>query len=126
MREVFAAIPDDEATLRRDGLAFFHYRAVPGAKTLDEAGFDRIEALIEQGVLIATPMTYEDFLPVSAAGIFQSNLNNGMRDQYVSQSRQDLFEQALGEAVIDEIELYERRQQASLERAFVQLNVAQG
>ena len=126
LREVFAAIPDDEATLRRDGLAFFHYRAVPGAKTLDEAGFDRIEALIEQGVLIATPMTYEDFLPVSAAGIFQSNLNNGMRDQYVSQSRQDLFEQALGEAVIDEIELYERRQQASLERAFVQLNVAQG
>ncbi|WP_430523132.1 2-oxoadipate dioxygenase/decarboxylase family protein [Salmonella enterica] len=27
-------------------------------------------------MVIAQPITYEDFLPVSAAGIFQSNLGN--------------------------------------------------
>lgn len=117
LREVFADFPDDQASLRREGLAFFHYRAVPNVKVGGYVGAEQVEALIEQGALVATPMIYEDFLPVSAAGIFQSNLGEGVQEQYGSQSSQALFEQALGEAVIDEIALYEHRQKASLEHA---------
>jgi uncharacterized glyoxalase superfamily metalloenzyme YdcJ len=124
--EVFADFPDEQAALRRQGLAFFHYRAVSGAKVTGEIAAGQVEALIEQGALVATPMIYEDFLPVSAAGIFQSNLGEGMREQYGAQSSQAQFEQALGEAVVDEIALYERRQQASLEGALATLKAEQG
>jgi uncharacterized glyoxalase superfamily metalloenzyme YdcJ len=66
-------------------------------------------------------MIYEDFLPVSAAGIFQSNLGGSSHDHYASSASQQTFEQALGRAVIDEIELYAQRQEASLEQALAQL-----
>ncbi|APX93269.1 DUF1338 domain-containing protein [Halomonas sp. 1513] len=121
LSEVFADFPDDPAVLRREELAFFHYRAVPGATAGDEHD---VEALIAQGALTAAAMTYEDFLPVSAAGIFQSNLGDGVRDEYASHSNQALFEEALGAAVTDEIALYERRQQASLERALAALTAS--
>ncbi|SDL72936.1 Uncharacterized metalloenzyme YdcJ, glyoxalase superfamily [Franzmannia pantelleriensis] len=118
LSEVFADFPDDPATLRRDGLAFFHYRAVSGA-TADSGvgGEPDVEALIAEGALVATPMTYEDFLPVSAAGIFQSNLGDGVHDEYASHSNQAQFEEALGAAVIDEIALYQQRQEVSLAQA---------
>ncbi|MDR5906058.1 2-oxoadipate dioxygenase/decarboxylase HglS [Franzmannia qiaohouensis] len=118
LSEVFADFPDDPAALRREGLAFFHYRAVPGATAGDEHD---VEALIAQDALTAAPMTYEDFLPVSAAGIFQSNLGDGVRDEYASHSNQAQFEEALGAKAIDEIALYEQRQQASLEKALAAL-----
>lgn len=114
LAEVFEAFPDDHATLRREGLAFYHYYAVPGTQTGTE---DSVEALIEAGALVATPMIYEDFLPVSAAGIFQSNLGDDVQDEYASQSNQAQFEAALEATVTDEIALYEERQQASLESA---------
>ncbi len=40
---------------------------------------DDPQPLIERGWVVAQPITYEDFLPVSAAGIFQSNLGNERR-----------------------------------------------
>ncbi|MGJ7462789.1 2-oxoadipate dioxygenase/decarboxylase HglS [Halomonas sp. MA07-2] len=117
--EVFQAFPDDYATLRREGLAFYHYRAaIPTAAVATGAD---VETLIEAGALIASPMIYEDFLPVSAAGIFQSNLGDCVRDEYANQSNQAQFEAALGAPVTDEISLYERRQQASLEAALATL-----
>ena len=70
---------------------------------------------------MTTPMIYEDFLPVSAAGIFQSNLGDGVRDEYASQSNQEQFEEALGARVTDEVDLYAQRQQASLEAALAAL-----
>ncbi|UYO76099.1 VOC family protein [Halomonas qinghailakensis] len=123
LAEVFQAFPDDDATLRREALAFFHYYAVPGKQValpdnVDAAG---VEVLIEQGALVCQPMIYEDFLPVSAAGIFQSNLGEHQRDEYSSHANQAQFEQHLGAAVIDEIALYAQRQQASLEQALAVL-----
>lgn len=115
---VFQAFPDDHAILRREGLAFYQYFAVPGAQADPEDG---VEALIESGALIASPIIYEDFLPVSAAGIFQSNLGDGARNEYATQSNQAQFEAALGAVVTDEISLYVRRQQASLEGAIAVL-----
>ncbi|MDQ7729488.1 VOC family protein [Halomonas sp. SpR8] len=121
LAKVFKAFPDDYSTLRREALAFFHYQAVSGARTEGPVTPEQVDNLIEQGAIAVTPMIYEDFLPVSAAGIFQSNLGGNSHDHYASNASQDQFEQALGVAVIDEIELYTQRQQASLERALVKL-----
>jgi uncharacterized glyoxalase superfamily metalloenzyme YdcJ len=52
------------------------------------------------------PLTYEDFLPVSAAGIFQSNLGDETRETYGEQGAQAAFEAALGRAVLDPFALY--------------------
>jgi uncharacterized glyoxalase superfamily metalloenzyme YdcJ len=40
----------------------------------------------------AEPITYEDFLPVSAAGIFQSNLGGEEQKQYQAHAAQQVFE----------------------------------
>lgn len=114
LASVFEAFPDDHDTLRQEGLAFYQYFAVPGMQADPN---DDVEALIKSGALVASPMIYEDFLPVSAAGIFQSNLGDDARDEYTAESNQAQFEAALEGAVIDEIALYEERQQASLEAA---------
>lgn len=121
LAKIFKAFPDNYATLRREGLAFFHYQAVPGVPVQGPVSAAQADQLIEQGALSVTPMIYEDFLPVSAAGIFQSNLGESSRDNYGSSASQQQFEQALGANVIDEIELYTQRQQASLEQALAQL-----
>lgn len=120
LAEVFKAFPDDYATLRREGLAFFHYQA-HGALVQRPVLLEEVDSLIEQGVLAITPMIYEDFLPVSAAGIFQSNLGENSHENYSSSASQQQFEQALGTTVINELELYTQRQQASLEQALAQL-----
>jgi len=57
---------------------------------------------------------YEDFLPVSAAGIFQSNLGGGEQRAYVAQENQDAFEAALGAPVHDPFALYAQAQEASI------------
>lgn len=72
IRTLFSqAMPDDHDTLSRDGLAFYRCRTA-GSGRVEKAA--SIDALIASGALIADPQVYEDFLPVSAAGIFQSNL----------------------------------------------------
>ena len=105
----FAAFPDRAETLRREGLAFFRYAPaadVPlGAQTLDEA--------IQAGSVRAEPILYEDFLPVSAAGIFRSNLADGPAARPPASPRPDLFEEAMGCAVLDEFALYEQESAAS-------------
>ena len=72
-----------------------------------------VEALIEQGFVEARPITYEDFLPVSAAGIFQSNLGGGQNEAYAGNANRDAFEAALQGKVQDELELYAARERAS-------------
>ena len=77
----FSTFPDDEAEMQEQALAYF-----------DKAG---------------SPLTYEDFLPVSAAGIFKSNL--GETEEVAIQTatgNQAVFEAALGRPVLDMFELY--------------------
>ncbi|MBO9524171.1 MAG: VOC family protein [Nocardioidaceae bacterium] len=66
-------LPTEEAAWREQDLAFFHYDVAPGtpASGRTEA---RLEDLLRLGLVSATPIVYEDFLPRSAAGIFSSNL----------------------------------------------------
>lgn len=81
----FADLPDDWDALREGGLAYFRR---------NEAGYE--------------PITYEDFLPVSAAGIFRSNLGEQeVRSGYGVQANKAAFEAALGGPLIDEFDLYD-------------------
>ncbi|MFG6667731.1 VOC family protein [Halomonas sp. HNIBRBA4712] len=117
MSRVFEAFPDDETTLRREGLAYFHYRSAQKERR-PEGGEADLERLIEQGLVEASPMTYEDFLPVSAAGIFQSNLGGAENDAYAGNANQDAFEAALGATVSDELKLYADREAHSIQALF--------
>jgi len=116
--EVFSAFPDDETTLRREGLAYFDYRLADGAELPTASlagGAVGLEALIAAGKVIAEPITYEDFLPVSAAGIFQSNLGGEESSVGQGNANRQAFEAALGAPVTDELALYAEREAASLE-----------
>lgn len=115
LAEAFIAFPDDHDTLRREDLGYYRYaltdagRANPGA-----VGDLPAEALIAAGLASADPIVYEDFLPVSAAGIFQSNLGGDEQRAYAAHANRDAFEQALGMTVEDEFAIYARLQAESL------------
>jgi uncharacterized glyoxalase superfamily metalloenzyme YdcJ len=83
-----------------------------------------LEALLSGGYLRAEPLVYEDFLPVSAAGIFQSNLGDAAQTHYGVHSNQQAFEQALGRATIDELGLYAETQRRSIEECYATLGHA--
>lgn len=113
LADVFAAFPDDEAELRRQGLAFFEYRLTEAGRAAGTVQDGDLEALIERGLVTARPITYEDFLPVSAAGIFRSNLGDGGGEAYAGHANREAFEAALGAPVTDELALYAERERAS-------------
>lgn len=114
LSEVFSDFPDEEKTLRQHGLAYFEYRPTDTGRNARNVGADNIETLIEKGLITAHPIIYEDFLPVSAAGIFQSNLGDGYNGAYSKNANRDAFEAALGVSVEDELELYADRERTSI------------
>ena len=107
--DAFDAFPDDHDSLRGQGLAFYRYQAVAdaplGVQSLDEA--------LRAGSVRAEPILYEDFLPVSAAGIFRSNLADSSAADSGGSPRQEALEEALGCAVLDPFALYARQSEAS-------------
>ena len=116
LEEAFAPFPDDWDTLRREGLGYFRYQLTEAGRALPAAERNLpAEVLVERGLATADPIIYEDFLPVSAAGIFQSNLGGAEQRAYAEQANQAAFEQALGAKVGDPFALYAAIEQASLE-----------
>lgn len=121
----FSALPDDWDALRRADLAWFRYRATPEGLT-GRAGTADLDALIAAGHVVAEPITYEDFLPVSAAGIFQSNLGSEARETaYAVDPAKADFEQALGRPVQDEMALYRAEQDAAIAATLKALGLAE-
>lgn len=88
LAQAFADFPDDMEALVAQELIYVRRVTAP------------------DGSLALEPLTYEDFLPVSAAGIFQSNLGAQHHDAYGQQGAQAAFEAALGRAVLDPFALY--------------------
>ncbi|RUR31383.1 2-oxoadipate dioxygenase/decarboxylase HglS [Vreelandella nanhaiensis] len=121
MDKVFAALPDSDDAMRREGLAYFHYHLTDAGKNAASSSSADMDALIEKGLVEAQPITYEDFLPVSAAGIFQSNLGGGENEAYAGNANREAFEEALGAPVTDELALYAEREQASKQRVLAAL-----
>jgi uncharacterized glyoxalase superfamily metalloenzyme YdcJ len=115
LAKVFDQFPSEIRELHDEKLVFFKYHA--DLKALTTKTNQTVEDLIDIGVLILTVQVYEDFLPVSAAGIFQSNLNSHSQSSYTQQSNQHLFEEHLGTQVIDEMALYKEIEVSSLKDA---------
>lgn len=123
LAERFATFPDDWETLRREGLAYVRYSPTPAGI---EAGtvqtlLPDVDRLVEQGYLRFDPITYEDFLPVSAAGIFQSNLGTDEQKNYAERSNRGAFETALGQPVHDEMRIYAISEADSLGQSLARL-----
>ena len=132
LENAFEAFPDDYRTLHDEGLAYFYYQAVNDSPYPSSAGSElslnsleenysddsiskqTMTQLIEQGAVRLEPIVYEDFLPVSAAGIFQSNLHDDKQSSYEGNSNQNEFEKALGVHVYDELALYADQQAKSI------------
>lgn len=134
LQQVFADFPDDLLTLRRDELVYFEYRLNTGMpatalellhtmltqnpefkETLEQGKpSTELDGLIALDLMTAKPLTYEDFLPVSAAGIFRSNLGDEGAETFSQASNKQAFEAALGSSVIDAFEWYETIQRDSL------------
>lgn len=118
LQRVFAEFPDDWETLRREQLAYFSYRLTDAGRlhAADHRLEGPVEPLIAAGLVAADPITYEDFLPVSAAGIFQSNLGDHARQVISLDPNQAALERDLGAAVADPFAIYAAIQAESLER----------
>ena len=117
MAHHFQAFPDTYAQLREQGLAYFRYFATAQglAARGNPAQPRTLPELIDAGHIDVEPLVYEDFLPVSAAGIFQSNLGDAAQSHYAANSNQAEFEKALGSPTIDELKLYGETQQRSVD-----------
>lgn len=115
-------LPRTEKELALKGLAYFTFAVDHDALNSKYGGSVQgrsiaLNDLIEKGVAIPEPIVYEDFLPRSAAGIFQSNLiDEGTRDDAQTGTDFDIsvMSKIVGRTVADPNELYQRQQDESL------------
>ncbi|WP_409277529.1 2-oxoadipate dioxygenase/decarboxylase HglS [Pseudomonas defluvii] len=126
LAEQFQAFPDDLGQMRQQGLAYFRYFPTEKGMAARDAAQrpSSLDALIDAGHIHFEALVYEDFLPVSAAGIFQSNLGDDSHSQYGSNANREAFEQALGKSVQDELALYAQSERRSLQACAEALNLA--
>ena len=120
MAQHFGEFPDSVEGMREQELAYVRYFATEKGLAAGGLGQSSLEDLLRDGYVKAEPLVYEDFLPVSAAGIFQSNLGDAAQAHYGEHSNRQAFEQALGRATIDELGLYAATQQRSIEECLTQ------
>ncbi|WP_449123209.1 2-oxoadipate dioxygenase/decarboxylase HglS [Pseudomonas sp. MPG01] len=115
MAQHFGEFPDSVEGMREQELAYFRYFATEKGQAAGGLGQSSLEDLLRGGYVKAEPLVYEDFLPVSAAGIFQSNLGDAAQAHYGEHSNRQAFELALERATIDELGLYAATQQRSID-----------
>lgn len=124
LREVFAPMPDSYAALRAQDLAYFHYFLTDkGRRAVGQQLAADIDTLVAEGYVGFDPIVYEDFLPVSAAGIFQSNLGDNAAHDRLVKSNRDVFETALGAPVADEFAMYQALEDASVAAVLAELAI---
>ncbi|MDN4544592.1 MULTISPECIES: VOC family protein [unclassified Pseudomonas] len=121
MTQHFSEFPDTWEGIRQQDLAYFRYFTTGKTLAPDALKASTLEALLSSGYLRIEPLVYEDFLPVSAAGIFQSNLGDAAQAHYGEHPNQHAFEKALGRSTIDELTLYAECQQRSIEQCLAML-----
>ncbi|MFW0754930.1 VOC family protein [Pseudomonas sp. H11T01] len=121
----FAGFPDTYTGMRQQGLAYFRYFVTEKGLAAggDLSNAQTLESLISGHYIRFEPLVYEDFLPVSAAGIFQSNLGDDAQSHYASESNQQEFEKALGRSTINELALYAETQRRSILECCTALNL---
>lgn len=123
LADVFRAFPDDWNSIRKAGLGYFRYSLTEKGRTETGRIMD-LETAVDQHLVQFDPIVYEDFLPVSAAGIFQSNLGDEITQEFVASPNQVMFERDLGESVFDEFAYYAQIERTSIESCFSMLEQA--
>lgn len=114
LREEFDDFPSDFLIMISKGLAYCDYHLSNKIDKIDPLSLpENMDSLIESGLVEVSPIVYEDFLPASAAGIFQSNLGDDAKKESLKPPSQKEFETILGRPVYSEFELYEKQQNQS-------------
>jgi uncharacterized glyoxalase superfamily metalloenzyme YdcJ len=113
LSSVFKEFPSTPEAMREQKLAYFQYYKTRKGPS-DGKKNQTLESLIQDGLVDFLPITYEDFLPVSAAGIFASNASDKTREDTFNSSSQEEFENALGQKVLSEFDLYQSMEDASI------------
>lgn len=117
--DAFDELPDDLGELHRAALLAGQYSFTIRPDT--GPGLRSLYDLVDAGNVAFSPFTYEDFLPVSAAGIFRSNLGTGGRFTAPAEDGKRAFIEALGGALHSSVEMNKTRQAASLQALREQL-----
>lgn len=140
----FKAFPDELPELLRQNLIHFNFSLTDKAlelaleekkelqailtETLSKIQEDTDSAikLLEKGLIKIIPITFEDFLPISAAGIFKSNIIEGgyiKTPDEIELSNQKDLENALGINVLNYQELYIKETKNSLKQCLEKLKI---
>lgn len=129
-----SALPDDWQTLWAEGLVWVEYHLTNKGSEMAEGGMKAnttLQQAVQDGLVAWKPIQYEDFLPMSAAGIFQSNLHHDSTVNFSKQAAATILESkaqlssVLGEeAMIDEMKIYEAQQEKSIEKVAQQLGTS--
>ncbi|GLS31490.1 Uncharacterized metalloenzyme YdcJ, glyoxalase superfamily [Mesorhizobium albiziae] len=122
LSKTFEHFPDTWEGIRAAGLGYFTYSVARRAELPGKVGVSDFGRLVAEGVVRFDPIVYEDFLPVSAAGIFQSNLGDEAAQDFVASPNQQRFEADLGAAVLDEFAHYAAIEKASIDKCIRHLN----
>lgn len=123
LAESFAQFPDNWDELREEGLCYFQYSLADG-NPVPVGSVSTIEEALQQKLVQFDPIVYEDFLPVSAAGIFQSNLGDNAAQGFTANPNRALFEQQLGSPVQDDFAHYANAEQVSIDACLSALKQA--
>jgi uncharacterized glyoxalase superfamily metalloenzyme YdcJ len=110
--------PATERELAAADLAFFTYEPIADRPADGTSPPSDVAGLIDGGWVTAQPIVYEDFLPASAAGIFQSNLTDaGSHDSAERGAQLDAAWMAgvLERDLADPVALYAAQRERSLE-----------
>lgn len=161
--KVFEKFPDSWDEMRRQKLIYCEFTCESNAREklaeLDlstssgekeegaHATNKLLDLLVQRGILTARPLTYEDFLPFSAAGIFQSNLQSKQQPppaaaaaapssppvasvvvgevnkKKSSSGDREGYERAMQCSALDSDQLYAEAQRRSLEKCAAELGL---
>jgi uncharacterized glyoxalase superfamily metalloenzyme YdcJ len=126
----FAALGRSAAELFARGQILGRYRPTVAGLALRAAGTrlpTALETLLAAGLATREPLRYEDFLPVSAAGIFASNLRQQAAGDgpVVARAREEL-EGILGRTIIDPLAADLETEAASIRDTLAALGVEGG
>jgi uncharacterized glyoxalase superfamily metalloenzyme YdcJ len=123
----FAPFPKTLPDLLEQGLVFGRYAPTPrGIAARGSVDTTDLHALVRSGHVQVEGLRYEDFLPVSAAGIFASNLNQyGTRSTAAVRPTysQGQLEAILGRPIIDSTVVYRGIEAASMLETYRELGL---
>lgn len=125
LAEAFAPFPDSWAEIRDQGLGYFSYSLTPKGRSAIASADASVDQLVAEDLICFDPIVYEDFLPVSAAGIFQSNLGDEAAQEFTASPNQQRFERDLGASVLNEFDHYADIEAQSIAECRALLTAAQ-